>query len=572
MVVVSLKRLIAVARGQEKGDIIFRGGRLVNVFSGEVVSADLVICGNTIAAVGEGCWKAENVIDLRGAYLLPGLIDAHIHVESSMLTPVGFASAVLPHGTTAVVSDPHEIVNVGGLKGLEFMFRSGSRVPLDFFFLIPSCVPATYMETAGACLGEEETRRAFDMYPASPGLAEMMNFPGVLQADEVVLSKIAVALESGRLVDGHAPLLAGADLNAYIAAGISSDHECTSAEEALEKIRLGMKIIIREGSAARDLYSLLPAVNESNFTEFMFGCDDRHPAHLLREGEIDDILRKAVKGGLEPVTAVRMATINTARHYRLRGRGAIAPGYRADLVIVDNLQDFTVLEVYKDGEMVAKDGKLVREYPQYHADNLEGSVRLPDLRGKFSLKPPSPEAVANIITVEAGKIVTGWEKAPISSVGRENDILKVAVIERHSGKGGISVGLVKGFGLQRGALASTVAHDSHNLIVVGADDDDMEAAAAALSETGGGLVVIEGGEVRAALPLPVGGLMSYEDVSRVVEEHERIENAALRLGCDLPSPFMAMSFLALAVIPSLKITDRGLVDVDRFTHLSLWAQ
>lgn len=568
--VVSSKRLIAVARGKEKGDIIFRGGRLVNVFSGEVVSADVVACGDTIAAVGEGCREAENVIDLKGAYLLPGLIDAHIHVESSMLTPVGFASAVLPHGTTAVVSDPHEIVNVGGLKGLEFMLKSGSGVPLDFFFLIPSCVPATHMETAGAFLGEEETRRAFDMHPTSPGLAEMMNYPGVLQADEVVLSKIAAALESGRLVDGHAPLLAGTDLNAYIAAGISSDHECTSAEEALEKLRLGMKIIIREGSAARDLYSLLPAVNRGNFTEFMFGCDDRHPAHLLREGEIDDILRKAVKGGLEPVTAVRMATINTARHYRLKGKGAVAPGYRADLVIVDNLQDFTVLEVYKNGEMVAKDGKLIQSYPQFRADVLEGSVRLPDLRGKFSLKPPAPEAVANIITVQAGKIITGRERVPISAAGRENDILKVAVIERHSGKGAMSIGLVKGFGFQRGALASTVAHDSHNLIIVGADDDDMEAAAAALSETGGGLVVVEDREARAVLPLPVGGLMSYEDVSRVAAGYEKVEAAARRLGCSLPSPFMAISFLALAVIPSLKITDRGLVDVDRFAHLPLW--
>lgn len=574
--VVSLEKIVAVARGKDKGDILFRGGRVVNVFSGEILNADVLVCEDTIAAVVKGGLenggiKAKEIVDLRGAFLLPGLIDAHIHIESSMLTPVGFAQAVLPHGTTAVICDPHEIVNVSGLVGLDFMLKSSLQVPVDFFFMIPSCVPATGMETAGARLGIAETRKALEMFPASPGLAEMMNYPGVLDADDEVLSKVAFALQRGCLVDGHAPLLSGRDLNAYISAGISSDHECTSASEALEKVRLGMKVIIREGSAAQDLEALLPAVNEKNFTEFMFACDDRHPGHLLQFGEINDILRKAVRLGLAPVTAVRMATLNTARHYRLKGRGAIAPGFKADLVVVNDLWDFKVREVYKNGTAVFKDGRILGEYAQYRDPRLEDTVRLPNLEKKFTLKAPAPQALANVIAVKAGQIVTGWEKLPYTGISVKDDILKVAVVERYSGKGGLTVGLVRGFGLKRGAIASTIAHDSHNLIIVGASDEDMEVAARVLSQVGGGLVVVDGKEVSALLPLPVAGLMSYEEACRVAALHHEVETAAHNLGCILPSAFMTLSFLALAVVPELKITDRGLVDVQNFKYVEIFS-
>lgn len=568
---ISSRRLIEVARGKEPGDLLLRGGRIINVFSGEILKADLLVCGDTIAAVGDFFMEAKEIVDLKGAYLLPGLIDAHIHIESSMLTPAGFARAVLPHGTTAVICDPHEIANVSGLEGLHFMLKSSQEVTLDFFFMIPSCVPATDFETAGASMGPDEIRRAFSLFPAAPGLAELMNYPGVLRTEEEVLLKIALARQKDYLVDGHAPLLSGRELNAYIGTGITSDHECTSAAEALEKVRLGMKVIIREGSAARNLEALLPAVNESNFTEFMFGCDDRHPADLLQCGEIDDILRKAVRLGLPPVTAVRMATINTARHYRLKGRGALAPGYRADVVVVDDLQDFVVQRVYKDGREICREGKLLEDYGEYHYPPLENTVKLPPLKGKFALNPPETPVLANVITVKGEEILTGWEKVPFTGISVEKDILKVAVVERYSGKGGLAVGLVRGFGLKRGALASTVAHDAHNLILVGAADEDMEVAARALSSCGGGLVVVEEQQVSALLPLPVGGLMSYEKPSRVAELHHQVEAAARKLGCRLPSPFMTLSFLALAVIPELKITDRGLVDAAKFKYVELFS-
>ena len=572
----STEKLIAVARGKEKGDILLRGARIVNVFSGEIVDGDVLICEDTIAAVvnketERKELQAAKIVDLDGAFLLPGLIDAHIHVESSMLTPAGFARAALSHGTTAVICDPHEIVNVAGLAGLDFMLRSSRSSPVDFFFMIPSCVPATKMETAGAELDMARIEKAFEMFPEAPGLAEMMNYPGLLEAEEEVLIKIAFARQRGYLVDGHAPFLSGRDLNAYIGAGISSDHECTSAQEALEKVRLGMKVIIREGSAAQDLRALLPAVNEKNFTEFMFGCDDRHPADLLRFGEIDDILRKAVRLGLDPVTAVRMATINTARHYRLKDRGGIAPGLKADLVVVEDLQDFRVREVYKNGKAVFKGGKLRGEFTQHRDPRLEESVRLADLKNKFTLKPPAPQAEANVIVVKGGQIITGWEKLPFSGISVKDDILKVAVAERFNKEGRVAVGLVRGFGLKRGALASTVAHDSHNLIVVGTSDKDMEAAARALSQAGGGLVAVDEGKVCALLPLPVGGLMSYEDAFRVAELHHEVEAAAYNLGCTLPSPFMALSFLALPVVPELKITDRGLVDVKNFKFAEIFS-
>ncbi len=566
-----MERIVAVSLGRAEGDILFRGGSVVNVFSEEVWQADVLTCGDTIAAVGKGHGGARRVVDLRGKYLLPGFVNAHVHVESSMLTPAGYAGAVLPRGTTAVVCDPHEIVNVAGLAGLQFMINAGERTRLNFHFMVPSCVPATPLETAGCRFGEEEVWQAFKLFPTSPGLGEMMNYGGVLSAETGILSRIMVALGTDRIVDGHAPMLEADELNAYIAAGVSSDHEVTSAGEALERIRRGMKVIIREGSAARDLAAVLPAVHRGNAGEFMFGTDDRHPCELLRHGEMDDILRRAVKEGLDPVTAVRLASINTARHYRLKGRGAVAPGFKADLVVVDDLSSFEALEVYKDGDLVAREGKLLEDIAPFAYHSVESTVHLPELQEKLKqdFQHPAGEGSYNVITVQPGRIVTGWEKVPFTKAGPANDVVKVAVIERHGRNGNISVGLVKGFGLLRGALASTVAHDSHNLVVVGISEEDMSAAAAAVAEMGGGLAAALNGEILAALPLPVAGLMSDSGLNTVAESYGRVEEAARELGCVLPAPLMTMSFLTLPVIPELRITDRGLVDVRRLEFVPL---
>ena len=566
----SMEQLIAVARGRTKADLLFSRARVINVFTGEIRETNVPVIGGKIAGIGDDYSEAHTVVDLEGKYLAPGLIDAHVHIESSMLTPAEYARAVLPHGTTAVICDPHEIVNVAGLPGLEFMSRAAAKTPLEFHFMIPSCIPATSLETTGAVFDTEKIWEAFKRLPASPGLAELMNYPGVISADPAVLSRIQIALGTDRLVDGHAPLLTGADLNAYVAAGIGTDHEVTCPEEALERVRLGLKVIIREGSVARNLESILPAVNQSNKSEFMFGTDDKHPGHLVEQGQVDFILKKAVAQGLDPATAVQLATINTARHYRLKGKGAIAPGYSADLVVFNDLERFEVLEVYKEGSLVARQGNVVEEPGAHRDENLENTVKLPDIRGQFALLLPESGAAANVISVKPGQIFTGWEKPPAEDVSVENDLLRIAVVERYGKSGNISVGLVRGFGLQQGALASTVSHDSHNLVVVGVDEQSMELAAEQVAGLGGGLAVACQEKILAQLPLPVGGLLSYEDALQVAARHNEVEQAATRLGCQLPAPFMAMSFLTLAVIPALKITDKGLVDVQKASRVSLW--
>ncbi len=568
----AVEKLIAVARGKEKADILFSQAQVVNVFTGEILETNVVVVEDTIAGIGDHYSDAHTVVDLQGKYLAPGLIDAHVHIESSMLTPAAFARAALPHGTTSVVCDPHEIVNVAGLVGLEYMNKAAEKTPLDFHVMIPSCIPATLLETTGAAFNSETIWEAFKRIPTSPGLAEMMNFPGVLSSDPGVLSRINVALGTDRLVDGHAPMLENADLNAYIAAGIGTDHETSSEKEALEKVRLGMKVIIREGSAARDLKALLPAVNEKNKNEFMFGCDDLHPEHLVNRGEINYILRLAVAEGMDPVTAVQLATINPARHYRLRRKGAVAPGYQADLVVLNDLREFEVLEVYKNGILTARNGSVLLDIASHRDNRLENTVIIPKIRGRLSSNPPAVNAVANVITVQSGQIITGWEKVHAGYASVENDILKVTVVERYGKNGGISVGMVRGFGLKRGALASTVAHDSHNLVVVGVDEKSMEAAAERVARISGGIAVAEEGNIVADLPLPVGGLMSYEEATDVAARYSQVEQQAFQMGCQLHAPFMTMAFLTLAVIPYLKITDMGLVDVQKYTQVSLWAR
>lgn len=565
-----IESIIDVARGNAPADILLKDALVVNVFTREIIKQSVAVKNGIIAGVGD-YEQGQEVFDLTGKYLIPGLIDAHIHIESSMLTPAAFAAAVVPRGVTAVVADPHEIVNVTGLDGLQYMVNSSRGLPLDIICMIPSCVPATPLETAGAVIGAEEIIEAFKRNPESPGLAEMMNFPGVCFKALEVMKKIDTAQRRGCLIDGHAPLLGGRELNAYIGAGISSDHECTTPEEALEKLRLGMKIIIREGSAARNLNALLPIITEKNYPNILFGCDDRSPADLINEGEIDHVLRRAVSGGLDPVMAVRIATISPARHYNLRGKGAVAPGFRADLAVMDDLRGFRAVMVFKDGRLAARGGKLISAPPPAVESGMAGTVRLPELKGRLDIKAPANTVRARVIEVIPDQIFTRKVLVPADELTAANDIARVAVVERHGRNGNVALGFVRGFGLKDGALASTVAHDSHNLILVGTNPADMELAAEAAAAMGGGLAVTCGGRVLAALPLPVAGLMSGQDAVTVAGQHEKVQQAAAQIGCNLPAPFMTMSFLALPVIPELKITDRGLVDVGRFELVNLWS-
>ncbi len=567
----NIESIIDVARGDAPADILLRDALVVNVFTGEILKQSVAVKDGVIAGVGDYD-RGKDIFDLAGKYLVPGLVDAHIHIESSMLTPAAFAAAVVPHGVTAVVADPHEIVNVTGLAGLEYMINAARGLPLDIFYMIPSCVPATHLETAGASVGEAEIKECFERYPRSPGLAEMMNFPGVCLKDRAVMGKIRAARESGLLIDGHAPLLSGRELNAYISAGITTEHECTSAAEALEKLRLGMKIIIREGSAARNLCSLLSIVTDKNYPNILFGCDDRSPADLVDEGEIDFVLRKAVSHGLDPVRALQMATINTARHYNLRGLGAVAPGYQADLVVLNNLEDFQAEMVFKAGTLVARDKKLLAGLPAPEDKSMRNTMRLPELKGRLELNMPAGKVLARVIEVLPDQILTRGVLAPADELTAAQGIARVAVVERHGKNGNVAVGLVRGFGLKSGAIASTVAHDSHNLIIVGLAAGDMELAARTVSETGGGLAVVSGGKVLAALPLPLAGLISDRDARVVAAQHLELHAAAREIGCLLPAPFMTLSFLALPVIPELKITDLGLVDVNSFKLVDLWVR
>lgn len=567
-----LQEIIAVASGETGADLLLKDGLIVNVFNGEIFRSNVAVKRGVIAGIGDYASGTE-VVDLEGQYLLPGFIDGHIHIESSMLAPPAFAAAALPHGTTSLIADPHEIANVAGLAGISFMVEASKDIPLDFFYTIPSCVPASPLETSGAVLNPAEVAAAFAMFPSSPGLGEMMNYPGVLKGDPAVLAKILHARSAGYRVDGHAPLLNGRELNAYVAAGIESDHECSSAAEAREKIGLGMALLIREGSAAKNLLDLLPAVDAYTSHLTLFCCDDRHPADLLAEGGIDNILRRAVAAGLDPLRAVQMATINPARHYKLPGRGGIAPGYLADLVVVDNLDDFTVQMVFKEGSLVALNGDFLgKTAPLNPPGELLETVRLPELRGR--LVPglyPGEKGLAKVITVQAAQLLTGVKHMTSKEIEVADDIVRVAVVERHGKNGNVAVGFVQGFGHLQGALASTVAHDSHNLILVGSGEDEMIMAARAVAEGGGGLAVVSsGGRLEADLPLPLAGLMSDQDGVTVANRHAALGEAARKIGCILPQPFMTLSFLALPVIPELKITDRGLVDVNSFTIVDLW--
>lgn len=578
--------MMGVARGDAPADLAFAGGRVVNVLTLEVERATVRVWRGRIVSVGAP-GPARETIDLRGGFLAPGFIDAHMHVESSMLPPGEFTRLALPHGTTAAVLDPHEIANVLGVPGIRWLMREAEGSPLNFRFAVSSCVPSSPLETAGARLEAADLEPLFDD-DRVVALAEMMNFPGVVNGDPGVLAKVNLGLRR-RVVDGHAPGLSGPGLQAYAAAGISSDHECTTVDEARDKLRLGMRIFIREGSAARNLDALLPLVNEATRMRFCFCTDDRHPADLRDDGHIDHVIRRAIARGLPAAMAIAMGSLHTAEHYRLRGpggpMGAVAPGYQADLVVLDDLHAVRARQVYSRGRLAAQDGAMVDAAAPAGAARFDGvklgrSVTLPPGLSEASFRIPARGAapVLRVIEMKPHQIVTG--ELRIAALVREGayaaapsrDLLKLAVIERHRGSGNIGLGFVTGFGLRAGALASTVGHDSHNLAVVGAQDADMLAAARALEGAGGGQCAVRDGRLLALLPLPIAGLMSDRPAAEVIEAQRALLAAARELGCPHHDPFMPLSFLPLPVIPALKLTDLGLVDVGRFAVVPIEAE
>jgi len=561
---------LAVARGDMPADLVLRNAQLMNVITGEIYKTDVVVHDRYIVALGDG-YEGENETDLDGKYIAPGLIDAHVHIESSLVTPPEFARAVLPHGVTTVITDPHEVANVLGLEGMRFMLESAKHGLLNMFVMASSCVPATHMETSGARLEAEDLEQLVSNKWVL-GLAEVMNYPGVAMADEGMLDKIM--LFKDLVLDGHAPGMTGQMLNAYVTAGIQSEHECTTVEEALEKLRLGLTIFIREGTATRNLLPLLPMITPENHTSICFCTDDRIPADLIDKGSIDYMIRVAIENGVDPMMAMRMGTINTARYFGLKKYGAVTPGCYADLIVFSDLQNIMPEQVYRGGTLVAENGQMVVDREKTRAMDLRGTVNIQADNLDFSI--PADGTEIHVIGSIRDQIVTDHFVEPATIAGGfavsdpERDILKFAIVERHRATGNIGKGFIKGFGLQRGAIAGTVAHDHHNLTVIGVDDASMTTAVHAVLRMGGGLVVVDGDRVLAQLPLPVAGLLSQEPIEDVRATYDTLIEKAHELGNDMSDPFMAMSFMGLEVIPKLKLTDMGLVDVEQFKIIDLF--
>ena len=557
------QRIIAVAAGREKADLVLKNAKYLNVFSNEFLCGDIAVTNGLIAGIGKYDGKTE--IDVSGKLVLPGFIDAHIHLESSMVTPAEFAKAVVAHGTTTVITDPHEITNVMGIDGVEYMIQASQNLPIDVHFMMPSCVPATEIDESGAELDCKD----IDLYLDNKkvlGLAEMMNYVGVINGDKNVLSKIVTSQAHHKKIDGHAPELSGNDLNAYIAAGVYSDHECSTFENALEKLRKGQFIMIREGTAAHNLKALMPLLTQQYYSRCMFATDDKHPSDLLHGGHIDYIVKQALKNGADPIVVLKTATHHAARYFLLNNKGAIASGYLADIVVVDNLEDFNVETVFKRGKLVfdgevkdfsapTVDEKLAEKcFDTFHLDSVTPSSF--KVEGKLGL-----------IGLVGGELLTR-NLGTADKIDVENDILKIACIERHKGTNHIGVGYVKGYSLKSGAVATSVAHDSHNIITVGCNDDDIAVAVNAIKDSKGGIAVVENGKIKALLELPIAGLMSDEPLTTVNEKLENAKLSAYELGADKSiDPFMTLSFLSLPVIPSLRITTKGVFDAENWKML-----
>ncbi len=564
-----LEELIAASRGELEVDLLLEGAEVANVLSGEVYRTDVAIHKGRIA--GFDCSGARQILDVSGKILAPGFIDGHVHIESAMVTVPEYARAVVPRGTTTVITDPHEIANVWGDAGIRYMLQSSRDLPLNVFVMLPSCVPATNLESAGAALGADALAGLIEEEGVL-GLAEVMNYPGVIFRDPEVMKKLA--LVGGRPVDGHAPGLSGRDLSAYISAGIRSDHECTTIDEAREKLRCGMYIMLREGSAAKNLLDLLPLVNAQNARQFLFVSDDRHPADILSQGHIDFMVKTATLQGLDPIIALQIASLNAAQCFGLRDLGAIAPGYRADIAVLDELEHPHVVRVIKDGKVVAEDGDLIARLSAPvrpgHKSMQIGPI------GPRSFEIQAEKGPARVIGVVPHQIITkALQLLPKIRDGKvvsdiDRDILKMCVVERHKATGNVGLGLVQGFGLRQGAIASSVAHDSHNIVVVGISDEDIRMAVLAVEQMGGGLVAVADGKTLASLPLPVAGLLSEGYMRDVAEGIAECIDAAHKLGCKLEDPFMTLSFLCLPVIPELKLTDKGLVDVREFRLVGMF--
>jgi adenine deaminase len=595
--ILDLKHKINLAKGQEKVDLLIKNAKIVNVFSGEIHQADVAIADEIFVGFGEEGeeeYNTKNLYDARGRYMCPGLIDGHIHIESTFLSPREFCNVVAPHGTSAVICDPHEIANVLGLKGIDYLLQSSLGLPVKFYFMMPSCVPATHMETSGAAILDKDIREYMDRYPELViGLAEMMNYPGVIHEDKEILSKL-IAVGS-RPKDGHAPLLSGKLLNAYIIAGMGSDHECTNLKEAIEKLRKGMHIMIRQGTHEKNLQDLIALINDFNSFAVSLVSDDRDPIDLKENGHLDYLVRTAISFGLPPIRAIQMTSINTARYFGLKNIGAVAPGFRADFILLDDLESFTISEVFLGGKRIDNgyvnriknkaDSVLNSSNSSSSSSSssfLQNTIYIKSINDSNMFVIPTNSTTSSrlqVIGVIPSQIIT--QKRIISAkidkkygavADTQRDLAKLAVIERHHRTGNIGLGFVQGLGLERGAIASSVAHDSHNIVVAGMNDNDMLLAVRYISSIGGGLAVAENGYITAGLPLPIAGLMSNLSIESVISNLTTLNQACLKLGNNIiKDPFMLLSFLSLSVIPSLKLTDKGLVDVDKFCFTSLWA-
>ena len=589
--ILNLERKITLAKGQKKVDLVIKNTKIINVFSGEIHQSDVAIADGIFVGFGES-YDAKKLYDAQGRYMCPGLIDAHIHIESTFLSPREFCKVVAPHGTSAVICDPHEIANVLGLRGIDYFLQSSLGLPVKIYFMMPSCVPATHMETSGAAILDNDIHHYLDRYPELIiGLAEMMNYPGVIGEDKEILSKL-IAVGS-RPKDGHAPLLSGKSLDAYIIAGMGSDHECTNLKEAIEKLRKGMHIMIRQGTHEKNLQQLIPLINEFNSSSMSLVSDDRDPIDLEENGHLDYLVRTAISCGLQPIRAIQMVSINTARYFGLKNIGAIAPGFRADFILLDDLESFRISEVFLDGKGI-EGGRIsrVKKEDDFFIANtnnplspsfLQNTMRIKSIDDPNMFVIPVNSLTSSsrlqVIGVIPGQIITQKRIIPAKVdekygvvADAQRDLAKLAVIERHHRTGNVGLGFVQGLGLERGAMASSVAHDSHNLVVAGMNDTDMLVAARYISSIGGGLAVAENGRVIAALPLPIAGLMSNQPIESVISNLTALNQACLKLGNNVTKdPFMLLSFLSLPVIPSLKLTDKGLVDVDKFHFTSLWA-
>ena len=593
--ILGLERKIKLAKGQEKVDLLVKNAKIVNVFSGEIHKADVAIAdGIFVGFGGEGEeYNTKNLYDAQGRYMSPGLIDGHIHIESTFLSPREFCNVVAPHGTSAVICDPHEIANVLGLKGIDYLLQSSLGLPVKFYFMMPSCVPATHMETSGAAILDKDIREYVDRYPELViGLAEMMNYPGVIDEDKEILSKL-IAVGS-RPKDGHAPLLSGKSLNAYIIAGMGSDHECTNLKEAIEKLRNGMHIMIRQGTHEKNLQDLIALINDFNSFAVSLVSDDRDPIDLKKNGHLDYLVRTAISFGLPPIRAIQMASINTARYFGLKNIGAIGPGFRADFILLDDLESFRISEVFLGGNRIDSgyvnriknqaDCVLSSNNNSFSSSSsfLQNTMYIKSINYSNMFVIPTNSTTSSrlqVIGVIPGQIITQKRIIPAkidkkygAVADAQRDLAKLVVIERHHRTGNIRLGFVQGLGLERGAIASSVAHDSHNIVVAGMNDNDMSIAVRYISSIGGGLAVAENGYIIAGLPLPIAGLMSNQSIESVISNLTALNQACLKLGNNvIKDPFMLLSFLSLSVIPSLKLTDKGLVDVDKFRFTSLWA-